>query len=89
MANGSFQRFLGGSPGTVIVKLVFLSVLVGALMAFLGITPLGLIDNIVIFFRRLFGRGIEAVREVGLWLLYGAIIVVPVWLVVRLLGGKR
>src|SRR5690606_33978253 len=72
MANGSLQRFLGGSPLSVLVKLIFLSILVGAIMAFLGITPLGLVDGIVDFIRRVIGRGFEAVREVGQWLLYGA-----------------
>ncbi|GGG29888.1 DUF6460 domain-containing protein [Chelatococcus composti] len=88
MANGSLQRFLGGSPLSVLVKLIFLSILVGAIMAFLGITPLGLVDGIVDFIRRVIGRGFEAVREVGQWLLYGAVIVVPVWLIVRLFGRR-
>jgi hypothetical protein len=89
MADGSLQRFLGGSPGTVLVKLIFLSILVGALMAFLEITPWGLIDNIVIFVRRLVGHGVEAIREVGVWFLYGALVVVPLWLIMRLMGARR
>jgi Family of unknown function (DUF6460) len=89
MADGSLQRFLGGSPGTVLVKLIFLSILVGALMAFLEITPWGLIDNIVIFVRRLVGHGVEAIRDVGVWFLYGALVVVPIWLVMRLMGARR
>ena len=35
----NMNRFLGGSPGSVLAKLIFLSLLVGAFMAFLGITP--------------------------------------------------
>ncbi|KZE36248.1 integrase [Chelatococcus daeguensis] len=88
MANGSLQRFLGGSPLSVLIKLIFLSILVGAIMAFLGITPLGLIDGTVDFIRRVVGRGFAALHEVGQWLLYGAIIVVPVWLIVRLFGRR-
>lgn len=89
MADGSFQRFLGGSPGSILAKLIFLSILVGAFMAFLGITPFGLIDGLVEFVRRIFGGGLEALREVGRWLLYGAMIVVPVFLIVRLLSAGR
>lgn len=89
MANGSLQRFLGGSPGGVLVRLVFLSILVGALMAFLGITPLSLIDGIVNFIHRIFGRGLETLIEVGHWLLYGAIVVVPIWLILRLTSRGR
>ena len=43
----NLNRFLGGSPGSVLVKLIFLSLLVGAFMAFLDITPLGLIEGLV------------------------------------------
>jgi hypothetical protein len=88
MANGSLQRFVGGSPGAVLVRLIFLSILVGALMAFLDITPFSLINGIVNFFHRVFGRGIDAVREVLQWLIYGAIIVVPIWLIIRLTSGR-
>jgi len=88
MANGSLQRWLGGSPGAVLVRLIFLSILVGALMAFLGITPFSLFNGIVNFIHRVFGRGIDAVREVLQWLVYGAIIVVPVWLIIRLTSGR-
>ena len=89
MANGSLQRLLGGSPGAVLVRLIFLSILVGALMAFLGITPFSLIEGIVNFVRRVFGRGLDAIVEVGQWLVYGAMVVVPIWLVLRLTSGGR
>src|SRR3712207_8822473 len=36
----------GGSPASVLAKLIFLSLLVGAFMAFLGITPFGLIEGL-------------------------------------------
>ena len=42
----NLNRFLGGSPGSVLVKLIFLSLLVGAFMAFLGITPFGLVEGL-------------------------------------------
>ncbi|CAH1659274.1 MAG: integrase [Chelatococcus sp.] len=89
MANGSLQRFLGGSPGAVLVRLVFLSILVGALMAFLGITPFSLVEGVVRFIDRIFGRGLETLMEVGQWLVYGAIIVVPIWLLLRVTSKGR
>jgi hypothetical protein len=82
----NLQRFLGGSPGPVLVKLVFLSLLVGAFIALLGLTPLALLDRLVRIAREVFGLGFDAVREVGLWLLYGAVIVLPIWLLGRLFG---
>jgi hypothetical protein len=79
-------RILGGSPGSVLVKLIFLSLLVGAFMAFLDITPFGLVEGIYNWLRSLLGLSLDTVIEVGRWILYGAIIVVPLWLVARLFG---
>lgn len=83
------QRFLGGSPGTVIIKLIFISLLVGAFMAALGITPMGLFDRLSRMISGLFSFSFETVKEVGRWLLYGAMIVIPIWLILRIIGYFR
>lgn len=77
------NRFIGGSPGSVLAKLIFLSLLVGAFMAFLGITPFGLIEGLFNWIRSVFDLSLDTVKEVGLWVLYGAVIVVPLWLISR------
>ncbi|QFU15544.1 DUF6460 domain-containing protein [Microvirga thermotolerans] len=82
----NLTRLLGGSPGSVLVKLVFLSLLVGAFMAFLDITPFGLIEGLYNWLRSLLGLSLDTVIEVGRWIAYGAAIVVPLWLIARLLG---
>ena len=87
--NPNLQRFLGGSPGAVLVKLIFLSLLVGAFMALIGITPVGLFERILRMLRDVFDLGFESIREVGRWLLYGAMIVVPLWLLSRLFARRR
>ena len=84
----NLNRFLGGSPGSVLVKLLFLSLLVGAFLAFLDITPFGLIEGVFNWIRSVFDLSLDTVKEVGLWILYGAIIVVPLWLLTRLLGQR-
>jgi predicted lipid-binding transport protein (Tim44 family) len=85
----NLHRFLGGSPAGVLVKLLFLSLLVGAFMAFLDITPFGLIDQVVEWIRSIFDLSFETVREVGRWVIYGAIIVIPIWLLSRLFNARR
>ncbi len=85
----NFQRFLGGSPGSVIVKLLFLSLLVGAFMALLGITPPDLLDRAWAMVRALRDLGFEAFGTIGTWVVYGAIVVIPIWLVLRLLNSLR
>jgi len=86
MSNDGFQRLLGGPPGAVLAKLVFMSVLVGAFLAVFGITPPDLFHAVREVFHRVFGFGFEALREAGRYFLYGAMIVVPVWLLLRILG---
>jgi hypothetical protein len=85
----NLQRFLGGSPGSVLVRLIFLSLVVGAFLAFVDVTPVELIERVARMFRVLFGNGFEAVRRAGLWIAYGAMIVVPLWLLSRLLSRGR
>ncbi len=82
------NRLLGGSPGSVLVKLVFLSLLVGAFMALLGLTPVALLDRLIRIVRDVFGLGFDGVRQVGLRLLYGAVIVVPIWAISRLVARR-
>jgi hypothetical protein len=89
LANGNLERFLGGSPGAVIIRLLFISLLVGAGMAFLGLSPRGLFDALIRFVRSITDLGFDAIRDVGGWLIAGAIVVVPVWLLLRLTQRSR
>ena len=89
MADGNLGRFMGGSPAGVIFRLILASLLVGALMALLDIDPQTLIDSVFRLVRGLVARGWEAVGEIGRWIVYGAVIVVPIWLLSRLFSGRR
>ncbi|PVE21221.1 integrase [Microvirga sp. KLBC 81] len=84
----NLTRFLGGSPGSVLAKLIFLSLLVGAFMAFLDITPFVLIEGLFNWISSVFDLSLETVKEVGLWIVYGAVIVVPLWLISRLFSQR-
>jgi hypothetical protein len=85
----NLQHWLGGSPGAVLVKLIVLSLIVGMFMAFLGLTPMALIDRLLQAFRSIFDLGFDAVRDILRYVVYGAVIVVPIWLVSRLLRTAR
>jgi hypothetical protein len=89
MANEKVTRVMGGSPGAVIIKLIFASILVGALLAALGYDPANFVRTIIRQFERILDMGWGAVETILRWALYGAVIVVPVWLVMRLLRGGR
>ena len=83
------EKFLGDRPGSVIIRLIFISLIVGAVMALLGLSPRALIDSALRFVRSIWAMGFDAVHEVSSWLIAGAVIVVPVWLIARLLRGRN
>lgn len=88
MPDPRLERALGGSPLSVVMKLIFLSLIVGAIMAFLGLTPRNLFTAIGNFVSSILNMGTDAIREVAQWVLAGALVVIPVWLLVRLLGRR-
>ena len=82
---GALERFMGGSPGVVLLRLLVISVAVGALMMWLDIRPHDLFYAIERMFYRIWRMGFAAVREVLDYIIAGAILVIPIWLVARLL----
>lgn len=85
----ALTRFFGGPPLWVILRLIVFSIVVGIVLQWLDITPFALVDRVVGFVRRLVDRGFDAVRDIGSYLVVGAMVVVPVWLVMRVLGTTR
>jgi hypothetical protein len=82
------EAFLGGSPGAVALKLLLMSLVVGALMMWLEIRPADILVGIVNFLRRIYALGFGAVREVIDYVLAGAAIVLPVWLLLRVMNAS-
>jgi hypothetical protein len=82
-------RFLGGSPLTVAVRLIVVSFVVGILLETFGFDPATLLTEVVRGARRIVELGFSDMRQVGRILLTGAMVVVPVWLVLRLLDASR
>ena len=83
------MRFLGGSPAGVFVRLFLLSIIVGALLLWLDIRPIDIFHGIGRLAQRVWALGFGAVRELGDYLVAGAVIVVPLWFVYRLLVMRR
>jgi hypothetical protein len=85
MASNSMSRFLGGSPAMVVLRLIVLSVLVGVVLSALGLDPWNIIPSLRRLLVTLWDMGFEAVEWLWRYFLLGAVIVVPVWLIMRLL----
>ena len=71
--------------GLVLVRLVILSLVVGVVLAALGFSPFDIIDSLRALAQRIYDLGWTAVEKAGRYFLLGAVIVFPVWFVVRLL----
>ena len=87
--SGSLNRFLGGSPLAVALRLVLLSILVGVVLAAIGFDPYNILRSIQLLFQRLWDLGFDAVNWLWRYFLLGAVIVIPVWLISRLFGTPR
>jgi Family of unknown function (DUF6460) len=87
--NAALERQLGGRPFPVVMRLLLLSILVGAILYFANLSPIGLIEGIRAMITGLLGSGVDAVIRVGEFALYGAVIVVPIWLIGRLISSRR
>lgn len=87
------QRLSRGGTGGTILKLVIASIIVGAVFSFLGIGVREFWSGIFSNVRDLIGALGESFGEIALtiltYLVIGAGIVVPIWLVSRLLSSRK
>jgi hypothetical protein len=82
-------RFFGGPPLSVIFRLVLLSILVGVILEALGFDPRNILDSLQRLAQHIWDMGFDAVHFLWRYLLLGAVIVVPIWLVLRLARAPR
>ena len=83
------QQFFGDSIAGTLLRLVLLSIVVGIVFSVLGITPFNLIERMQQLVGRIIDMGFDAFRSVFTYFLLGAVVVIPVWFVVRLLKLGR
>jgi hypothetical protein len=83
------RQFFGDSVAGTLIRLVLLSVVVGIVFSALGITPLNLIDRLEQLVRNVLNMGLDTLNWAFKYFLLGAVIVFPVWFVVRLLRSRR
>lgn len=83
------NTFLGGSVVGVLVRLIILSIVVGIVLSALGITPDNFFYQINVLLRRIYDLGFGAVESVLGYLILGAMVVVPIWFISRLVKSTR
>jgi hypothetical protein len=82
-------RFFGGPPLWVIAKLVMLSVVIGVILAVLGLDAWAIFYGLQDLFYSLFDNLWDALDTVLRWFLLGAVIVFPIFLIARLMKAGR
>ena len=83
------NRLLGDSVGRTIVKLVVVSILVGMVMNVFGLYPMDIFYAFRDFIVNLWEKGWAALGRFGDWLILGGMVVVPVFIILRLLNYRR
>ena len=83
------SRFIGGSPLAVLGRLLLISILVGVILSVLGLDPFDIVHSLERLIRSLWDMGFDAVRWLWRYFLLGAVIVIPIWLIARLINAPR
>jgi len=89
MANDHVYRFFGGSPLAVLFRLILLSILVGVVLAAIGLDPRDIVNSVQRLIRSIWDMGFEAIEWLWRYFLLGAVLVLPIWLIVRLVNAPR
>ncbi|UCI07443.1 DUF6460 domain-containing protein [Mesorhizobium sp. B1-1-8] len=85
----SLTRFLGDSPLRVFLKLLVISFLVGLVMNAFGWTPMDVFYGVQKFFVDLWNLGFHAIDRFLGYILLGAAIVVPVFILLRITSYRK
>lgn len=87
------NRLLGAHAGRTLLQLAVASIVVGAIFTFIGLSPREFWRGVFEGVRRVAGAIGDSFGEIAVnlatYLLIGAAIVVPIWLIARLLSGRR
>lgn len=85
----ALTRFLGDTPLKVLLKLLVVSFLVGIVMSAFGWSPLDVLYGIRNFFVDLWNLGFHAVDRFVGYILLGAAIVIPAFILLRLASYRK
>jgi len=83
------NTIFGGNPLGVILRLALISIVVGIVMKALGIDLSNFFQRLNELLRNLYDLGFGAIEWVLEYLLLGAMVVVPIWLIARVVGAGR
>lgn len=86
----TLTRFLGGSPGKIAIQLIAMSFIVGILLSVLGVSPYDILNGLERLILRIYNLGFDTIEWIIRYFLLGAVVVIPIWLILRLFKmGRR
>ena len=85
----TLSRFFGGSPLGVLGRLILLSILIGFVLHAFGLNPYNIVASVRHLIESIWDLGFDAVNWLWRYFLLGAVIVIPVWLIMRLVNAPR
>lgn len=83
------NTIFGGNPLGVILRLALISIVVGIVMKALGIDLGNFFQRINELLRNIYDLGFGAIEWVLEYMLLGALVVVPIWLIARFVSAAR
>jgi len=88
MNSPALTNFFGGPPASVVLRLVVISFIVGLFLVMFGFEPEDIIDSVSRAIHRAIEFGLTDLHHVWRVLATGALVVVPLWLVSRLMSSR-
>lgn len=85
----ALERLFGRRPGAVIVKLLLISLLVGFVMSLVDFNVGDVVRGVLQIAREALRDGAGLFQQMGVYILTGAGVVIPIWLLLRLTRGKN
>lgn len=83
------KTFFGGNPIAVLIRLILISLVVGVVLAALGIDLSNFFYRLTDIIHDLIDLGYRSFDWLLQYTLLGAMVVVPIWLVARIAAGFR
>jgi len=88
-SNDTMTKVFGGSPLAVLGRLVLVSILVGVILSAMGLDPFDIVRSLQRLVESIWNMGFDAFRWLWRYFLLGAVIVIPIWLILRAVNAPR
>ncbi len=83
------DKFFGGEPWWVILRLVVISLVLGVVLSAFRLDVFGLVQKLRELFHYIYSLGFDAIGWAIDYFLLGAVIVFPIWLILRFVSVAK